>query len=349
MVTPEALAQAQKRRFIFNLSLFEEQIGHLVEKADFHFTKITRGYAFFQLSFFVFGLVEVLSFLLFFSFFGKSSLIAFSVAAIFLTAFSYFVLRFYFQAKKPEQFDQLQKEFVQACGTLLPLDDKVPDLHLSITHALYRLIEKLEGKEASYYALPRYFNSISPVLEKLSFWFYWEDVHRMREILHLACIRERIDFIKTKPTDLEAHASLANSYIGLYRLYLDPRKLGKQLTYPFIIRQYYTEEMVQKFREAAQKAIEEFRILDYYAPGDPWVHLQLAEIYHDLEEPLKEIKEYEVVQQISMEDRDVLFRLGTLYFLQGETAQGLKIYEKLKKAKDLKAEQLIELYGFTKQ
>ena len=103
--------------------------------------------------------------------------------------------------------------------------------------------------------------------------------------------------------------------------------------------------MEHKFRETAQRAIEEFNILKDYAPNDPWVHEQLALSYRDLNMPEKELQEYEIVVALRPEDQEVLFKIGQLYFQLGQNAKGLQSYEKLRQLNYLRAEQLIRLYG----
>jgi tetratricopeptide (TPR) repeat protein len=101
----------------------------------------------------------------------------------------------------------------------------------------------------------------------------------------------------------------------------------------------------QKFKEAARLAIEEFRILSHYAPNDPWVHEQLAVGFHDLGMPDEEVKEVETLLKLRPQDKEILFRLGMLYFKQNQNAKGLQVYEELKKANFKKAENLISAYG----
>ena len=105
------------------------------------------------------------------------------------------------------------------------------------------------------------------------------------------------------------------------------------------------ESFQQKFRKTAEKAIEEFKIMSDYAPHDPWVHAQLAYSYRDLQMPKEEIKEYEAILHLCPDDKETLFKLGKLYFQQGQNAKGLQIYETLKNTHFKKAENLISFYG----
>ena len=74
------------------------------------------------------------------------------------------------------------------------------------------------------------------------------------------------------------------------------------------------------------------------------MHSKLAAIYHDLEKTEQEILEYETLLKLTVENKEVLLRLGSLYFKQGQCAQGLRIYEELKKEDPAKAEELISYY-----
>jgi tetratricopeptide (TPR) repeat protein len=166
----------------------------------------------------------------------------------------------------------------------------------------------------------------------------------MKELLLLMIIKEQIELIKLQPTSLEAHAHLANSYLTLSKVYMDPRKLYPDEEHLWVSPEYVSPEMLRKFTKTSHRAIEEYKIVCSYAPHDPWVHAQLAAIYHNLDLFQEEMREYEAILKIAPHDREVLFRLGTLYFKQGLSAQGLRLYEQLKKSSDAKADALIAYY-----
>jgi tetratricopeptide (TPR) repeat protein len=90
--------------------------------------------------------------------------------------------------------------------------------------------------------------------------------------------------------------------------------------------------------------MEELKIVDAYAPSDPWVHAQMALVYHDLGDIEHEIAEYELLTRISPSDGNLRYRLGVLYFQMGKPSLGLKIYEELKSASDPRADGLIAQY-----
>jgi hypothetical protein len=149
-------------------------------------------------------------------------------------------------------------------------------------------------------------------------------------------VEEHFLQIRITPTDLEVHASLANTYVSLSQLYRSLFASQKKKN------AVLWEENFRKFSELA---VEEFRILNHYAPHDPWVHEQLAVGYKSLNMTKEEIEEVEVLLKLKPQDKEILFRLGTLYFQEQQNAKGLKIYEELKNANYKRASDLIALYG----
>src|SRR5581483_11266039 len=329
----------------FSKSQFDEKSNHFCAEALDDFKQVTRQYALFHITFFCIGILELAAFTLFFSFFTKTTLFAFSLAGIFLSIFTYFVLLFYFQAKKPQQLLDVRESFINASARLLPFSPGTPEFHVGIASSLQKMLTILHRQEYSYYSLPSTFETLSPLMQKFSVWTHWKDLHQMKELLLLTIIRQRIELIKFQPIDLEAHANLADAYLALSRLYMDPRKLYLNEEHLWVSPEYNAPEMLEKFRKAALRSIEEYKILDFYAPNDPWIHTQLAGVYRTLGMPLDEIREYEAILKTSSGDPEILLRLGTLYFEHGFSAQGLHLYDILRKSKDPKADELIACYG----
>ena len=133
--------------------------------------------------------------------------------------------------------------------------------------------------------------------------------------------------------------------MSCFRCYAAPQKQLKESGQEWLPSDAYQRSLELKFRKTAKKAIEEFQILCDYAPNDPWVHLQLAYSYHDLDMPLEEIKEYETILNLQPEDHETRFKLGSLYFQQDMNAKGLHVYETLRRIDLKRAEALIRLYS----
>jgi tetratricopeptide (TPR) repeat protein len=321
---------------------FNEKINFFVTSAVKRFVHISKIYVLFNWFFLTLAVVEVFLFLLFFAHWGQTSFLAINLAVIFLTIFSYFVLRLYFKSQKPVQILQLRDKYISVCKDTAGYRKGDPASYLALAKALFKLVSRLLNQEYRFYRVP---SKLEGVWEKLSCWWHWEDVHKMRELLFFSAIEEHIELIKCEPMNLEYHAALANAYVMLSNLYIDPRRNEGFESDRWVPAERYSEEMQQKFRQTAERAVEELKILNEYSPNDPWVHVQLAYNYHDLQMVEEEIHEYEEVIRLCPEDFDTLFKLGELYFRQGMNAKGLKAYETLKHSRHGKSENLIQFYG----
>jgi hypothetical protein len=292
------------------------------------FRNISSFFVHFHLSFAAILCVEIA---VLFSTFIQTVYFAILASVFVATCFTYLVLLFYYQARKPEKLKCLTEEFLNSCR--LSMNDQ----HLSIAEALTRLCSYLEGFEWEIY------KTSSPFLSRFSAYCYWEDVFKTKQMLLLASIREHFQQIRLTPTDLEVHASLGSTYVALSKLYRQPIQ---NTQHPRISQlkkiQSQYEEKSKKF---SRLAIEEFKIISHYASEDPWIHEQMALGFKDLDLPMEETKEIETLLRLRPQDKEILSRLGTLYFKQGMNAKGLIVYEELKKTNFKKAEELIASYG----
>ena len=307
----------------FDDAFFQHNLPQYYRVILLGFRKATRSFVTFNLLFLTLFASEIFLFFFFLPFLTKSVIFAFALGGVFLTCFSYFILLFYYQAKKPEQLVELRDRFLQSCRQILTVPEGEPEHHLSIADALSKLAAYLQDFEVNFYKVPKVF---SKPISRFSSYSYGEDVFKMKLLLLQAAVDEHLKQIRITPTDLEVHASLAGTYVALSKVYKGAAE----------------EEKSQK---ASRLAIEEFTILSHYAPNDPWVHEQLAIGYHDLEMAEEEIREVEMLLKLRSQDKEILYRLGNLYFRQGMNAKGLQIYEELKRANFKKAEDLIGSYG----
>ena len=338
----------EESSFELNKDLYSEYIKNIIDPAVPKFMSSMRSYVRFHYLFVMLIAIQLVSLVCFITILIKSYLVALSLAMFFLTLFSYFILRFYFQTKKKEQFQTITKHFLTQCQRCIGYENSMPEHYVSLANASMLLVDRLKGAEYTVYRAPRLLASWNSWFEKMSCWWHWGDFHLIKEMLIEASIAEHVKLVRCEPTSLDAHAALANAYVALSGLYMPPNKHSDQdeQWYP---SGCFNDEMGQKFRDTSEKAIEEFKILCEYAPNDPWVYTQLAYSYHDLQMPLEEIKAYERVLKLNPGDKETLYKLGILYFQQGMNAAGLEIYEELKRTHYKKAELLMGYYGVGSQ
>lgn len=310
----------------FDDAFFQHNLPQYYRAILREFRRVTRTFVSFNLSFLALFSSELFLFFFFLPFLSRSAIFAFALGGLFLTAFSYFVLLFYFQAKKPEQLVQLRDRFLQSCRQILSVPAGEAQHHLSLAEALSKLSSYLHDFEWNFYKVPSFLSLFSKVISRFSGYCYGEDVFKMKTLLLQAAVGEHLKQIRITPTDLEVHASLANTYVALSKIYQGP-------------------ELEENRRVMARLAIEEFTILSQYAPNDPWVHEQLAAGYRDLGMPQEEMREVETLLKLRANDKEILYLLGNLYFKQGMNAKGLQVYEELKRGNFKKAEDLIASYG----
>lgn len=306
------------------------------------FDHIIRNYIIFNVLFLTIGFAECILLLFFFTFLVQSAILALSLAIVFLTFSSYFILRLYLQARKAEHLGALEEEYLQTCKRLLHYQEDDPNANMALANACTKLADGLDGRDYRLYYLPSWLQAFDPYIKKFSSWCHWNDVHKIQESLLLRAVGETIKFVKSEPTNLDAHAVLANAYVVLSSQYAT---LQRNPHRQWLLNATNEENLKKKFRETAERAIEEFKILNDFAPNDPWVHAQLAYSYRDLNMPFEEIRAYEALLAINPEDMATLFKLGVLYFQQGLNAQGLRVYGQLKRSEPKKASDLIAYYG----
>lgn len=323
---------------------YDEQINRVIDVVTPQFVKIVRSHVLFHSSFVGLIVFEILAFLFFFNAISDASMVALTVGAIFLTVFTYFVLRLYNQNRKTLEIKKVHERFLRGCRDLMQYTPGVPDHHIALANACTRFADRLGRKDFKKEYSKKWLNFLNPYIQKLNWWFKWEDYQTLKELLLQEAVNENIELVKIEPISLDVHASLANAYIMLSGLYVDPRVLEGNEDEPWV-PESQQDKMQKKFRETAQRAIQEFKIISSYAPEDPWVHTQLAYSYHDLQMPQEEVKQYEIIHKLVPHDDDCLYKLGVLYFQQGLNSQGLEIYAKLCQSNAVKAQALIAQYG----
>lgn len=309
------------------------------------FDRLLRRYVYFSLFFLVAILLETAFIIIFFPFLIKSSLLAFGLALLFFTVFSFWIFRMFHQTSKEMNFIEIKDKAVDHYKKATQFQEGVPQDHLALATFCQKLSESLSSKELNLYIPPKFLSALRPLLTQFSCWWHWEEVYQMRELLLKESVKEHVKVIKCAPTSFEVHTALANAYILLATLYASPRQTLARYRFGKIFSEFSLDKFDRKFQETSKKAIEEFKILKEFSPNDPWIHLQLAYSYHDLKMVHEEIAEYEIVLKITPDDSDLLFRLGSLYFRLGENGKGLKVYDNLKRLNPKKAEGLIALYG----
>ncbi len=146
----------------FDDSYFQHHLPQIYRTVLKDFRRIVQSHLFFHIFFLVLLAGELIAFLPFFS---TSAMAALALGVLFLTGFSYLVLHFYTQARKPERLILLKEAFIDSCRRHSPAPVGEAQHHLSIADALLKLASYLEDFEKNFYRLPPF---MSPIFSKLS-------------------------------------------------------------------------------------------------------------------------------------------------------------------------------------
>lgn len=301
-----------------------------------HCKKVLRSYILFHAVLVSVLLVEVLGITISYVLDKGMSFFALELFAILLTFFTYLVLAFYFQAKKPEQLKQLKEWFLSMCKKSMPDEMSQVDYHLFLAQALFTFSSYFQIRELPVYLKRCPLISLKRLLKKCSYLWHWKDFQKMKEFLLYDCIHQHLSLLKYEPTNLEVHASLGNSYLTLGALY----KSMHESFAPEDLEEVYAK----KFKQSIQKAIEEYKIILESSINNPWVLAQLATCYHELGQFEKEIEAFEKLLEISESDPEIMFKLAYLYFQQEKNAKGFYLYKLLKESHPTDADALFEYY-----
>lgn len=323
----------------------EESIDHWFPMVCLDIKKAVRRFVIFHLTYiFVITSLCILFALFFFDLLATSTL-GLSLSLLFLTVSSYVILRIYFTARKNESLETIVEKFVQSCKKNLDYHDYDARSLLLLATALAKLSHRLQNYHSSIYSAHQKSPLIRLFLEKFGYFWHWEDLHKVRNLLLEKHVIEHLNLVKLDPGNLEAHAALANAYVILSNLYAVHDEFQSDDISLVAAPKQFIKNSMDRYKDLSQKAIQEFQIIQEHAPHDPWIHEQLAISYRDLGLPNKEIEQYQKLLKLKPNDPQILLRIGNLYFHSGENAKGLKIYQLLKEISPEKAKNLIDSYG----
>jgi tetratricopeptide (TPR) repeat protein len=282
--------------------------------------------------------LEIFLFILLYGYLQKTLWITFLLGSIFFTCISYFIIKFYLDSKKPDSLLNLKDHYLDLCKKELLFSDNSKEFHFQIASNLFLLAQTMKGYEYLIYKAPS--KSLIPFLRHFSSFFHWKEVFFIREKLMQLAIDEHIQIVQLYPSDIETHASLAESFMNMGKLYSELIKSHE----PWIKKALENLEIEKKFLTSTNLALEELKIVENFSEKTPWILAQRASIYHELKRPLDEIQCYETLLEMNPQDEAAIYRLGVLYFAQGLVTQGLQCYQKLRESGDERADTLIKLY-----
>lgn len=293
----------------------------IAESILVQFDKLVAHYKKFNFLFLGALLVESLLLIFFFPFLIKSAFFAITLAALLITLFSFYTLRNYQGAEKEAAFRELNERYIKGVLSIHSNAKTPKEIKQVAAEACLALAERLKGRRASL----RGPSFLKVNEEKIGHFLGNEEIRRFQEVLYQRAIDELSGQVRLAPCDIAAHAHLARAFV--------------------LISDHHGTAQPEGFNQWRRRAIEEYKILSELAPQEGWILLELAARQQELGQTSAEIETLEKFLHLDPQNVDTLYRLGQLYFKEGQASKGFKIFENLKKIDLIKSDQLIAYYS----
>ncbi len=302
--------------------------------------------AFMHLSFLLFILVQMMVTASLFTMNSFSMYTSASIALLFLSIASYSLIAFYQKNRKLDAIDKICKEFRHHCSLHLSKNIEANDkLHLAIAECTRDLAEALHTQELFYLTIHPFKFSKKHIISHFLY-FHYNDIVYFQEKLLEVSLDQHAYILEDCACNLDFHSSLSKTYATLATCYKKPD--GKHLEKAFT---YSTFSKKNEFSAALEKyytlAIEELKIISEICDDEYWVHSDLASLYSFFGDCEKEMEQYEILMSKISDDKEILYKLGILYFKHHKSSKGLKIYTQLRKLDALYAKNLLAHYNFS--
>lgn len=272
---------------------------------------LIKRYRILTLCFFVALVIEIVLLLFFFPLLIKSAFFAITLAALLITLFSFYTLRNYQASEKEEALRELIQKYLKGVHSLSESPKTPAETRQNAADACLALASLF--KEAP--QTPSFFR------RKYRDLMGGEEEQKFKELLFRRALEELAGQVRLHPCDVAPHIRLAETYFLMAR----------------ICRGMEREKLLKK-------GVEELKILLELAPGNPQVLEKLAAHYGELGDLLSQTAVLEQKLALEPHHPETLFQLGCLYFSQGHTSKGFKIYETLKIQHPGKSDQLMSYY-----
>lgn len=299
--------------------MVEEKIA-LPIIAQYH--RLIKNYRLTQLLFILALCTEGLLLIFFFPLLFKSAFFAITLAAFLVTLFSFITLRNYQNSEKEAAFKDLAHKYIRGLHSLSNSTSLAAQKNLAAEGCLELSESELLIPAIRFLWIPEKIKNLFLRLLPLQ---QDKQLKDFKIVLIKQAMEELSGLIRISPCQIAPHASLVKV----------TRLLGSV---------YAEAGYKNAFISTVKRAAEELKILADLSPQESSIFLELALCYQDLGEKELELNSLEQGRAVEPDNKEILFRLGQLYFLQNEAAKGFKIYELLKSHDAAKSDLLMSYY-----
>ena len=285
--------------------------GKRVAIAKFRKILYNSAFTHFCFSFFLMLQLIILAALLYSSY--KSIYTAASIAILFFSLSSYILISFYQKNKKLDYLTKICDEFIRNCS--IQLSKNITDneeLHLAITECAQDLSDSIEHEELFYLNIyPFKFSKNHIFLYFL--YFHYNDFITLKQTILKLSLENLGKIIEESACSLQFHHSLSKTYSSLASCYRKPygRHLEKAYRCIIFFKKIYFEEQLNKYYNRAE---DEMFILCDLSNNESWTHIELANLYSEFGDTEKEMKQYENILEKISDDKEIIYKLGILFF-----------------------------------
>ncbi|MCH9811175.1 hypothetical protein K0U07_00255, partial [bacterium] len=214
----------------------------------------------------------------------------------------------------------------------------------AIAECMRELSDSLLTQELFYLKIPPFTFANENILSFILYFHYGDVLYLQEKVLEFS-LKEHSFILADAACDGEFHSSLSKTYATLSAAYKKPT--GKHLEKAFTFSTFFKRGEIEAEQEKYYTlAVEELQIVKELSGNETWAVVELATLYRQFDKTEEEMSEYELLIEKVADDKEILYRLGYLYFLHHKTASGLKIYNLLRKLDALYAKNLLSHYHF---
>lgn len=267
-----------------------------------------------------------------------------SIALLFLSVCCYILITYYQKNKKLDELDSIANSFFRNCS--LALHSEViqkEDQYLALSECLKDLAQSLQTQELFFISIPPFNFTKNHILLPFIYFHYNDIMYMQEKLLHL-CMQEHKKVVESNACDIKFHSSLGKTYAAVAKIYNKPS--GRMLENAFSWSNLSTKPYLQKQKQTYYTlAEEEAKIVCELSGDEAHSILELSNLYASFHETVKEKEQLEKLTKIIPDDKEILFKLGTIHFSLNETGKGLVIYNTLRKLDAVYAKSLLIHYG----
>ncbi|MDA8773760.1 hypothetical protein N9N03_01375 [Chlamydiia bacterium] len=268
---------------------------------------------------------------------------AYLMMSLLIMIFFFLLFRIWVITQYPKLITRLRDRLIDM-RAIINYQEGVVQHHYWIAQKMCRFVDDMYSK-TSVNTRVKFF-SFLPARNLYEQWLN-ERLNEWSESIVLAAANEYIKLIYYEPLNKDVHWQLADTYLYLARMYQKRKDLVRTGIYMMLF-QDEPRVVDSKKIHYAEKALQEYEIIKRFGDPNKEIYIQSASVYRLLNDPKKECQELEKSISIDSDNLSQWFKLGVLYFQNGDVYRGLEVYKRLKSKRYENADKMMIFYAGNK-